>query len=536
MDRKIKVLDCTLRDGAYIVDSKFGTSAITGIIRKLQEANMDIIECGWLKDSEHIKGTTFFHMPSDIEQYLPDKKDYFTYVAMIDYNRYNLDDLPENNHKSIDAIRVVFPKDHYSEGILLGKIIKEKGYKVYFQAANTLGYTDYELLKMIEMINDSEPECISIVDTFGAMYSEDLVRIISLFNNNLNKNIKLGFHSHNNLQLSFSLAIKFIETLYTSDREIIVDSSLCGMGRGAGNATTELVTNYLNRKYKYNYDINAIMDAIDMYMGPFLKNYEWGYSIPYYISGIFGAHVNNIAYLSKTHRTKTKDMRLIIETLSSEQRTRYDYDLLEETYINYQNKKVTDISVLEQLEKKFKEKKILLLAPGKSISEKKQVIMEYIDRNNPVIIGVNAVTGEYKYDYLFFNNSIRYEYAKELNYHNVSSALKIITSNIKTKGEKDELIVDYNTLIKRGWKYFDNSMIMCLRLLDKLNVSDIALAGFDGYQGNITENYMDITLQTLNTDKEQDLLNKEIKEMYQEYKTAVDNKINLHFITDSIYA
>ena len=162
--------------------------------------------------------------------------------------------------------------------------------------------------------------------------------------------------------------------------------------------------------------------------------------------------------------------------------------------------------------------------------------MENIDRNNPVVIGVNAVTGEYNYNYLFFNNSIRYEYAKELNYHNASSALKIITSNIKTEGEKDELIVDYNTLIKRGWKYFDNSMIMCLRLLDKLNVSDIALAGFDGYQGNITENYMDITLQTLNTDKEQDLLNKEIKEMYQEYKTTVDNKINLHFITDSIYA
>ena len=60
MERKIQLLDCTLRDGAYIVDSEFGAPAMRGIIKNLGEANIDVIECGWLKDKPHKPGTTFF--------------------------------------------------------------------------------------------------------------------------------------------------------------------------------------------------------------------------------------------------------------------------------------------------------------------------------------------------------------------------------------------------------------------------------------------------------------------------------------------
>ena len=80
--KKLELLDCTLRDGAYIVDAHFGVAAIKGILKKLQESNMDIIECGWLKDFEHEKGTTFYHVPSDVEQYLDGKNDRSTYVVI----------------------------------------------------------------------------------------------------------------------------------------------------------------------------------------------------------------------------------------------------------------------------------------------------------------------------------------------------------------------------------------------------------------------------------------------------------------------
>lgn len=70
MNGKIQLLDCTLRDGAYIVDAKFGAPVIRGVIKRMQDANVDIIECGWLKNMPHKVGETFYQLPSDLEQYL----------------------------------------------------------------------------------------------------------------------------------------------------------------------------------------------------------------------------------------------------------------------------------------------------------------------------------------------------------------------------------------------------------------------------------------------------------------------------------
>lgn len=74
MNDKIQLLDCTLRDGAYIVDAEFGAVTIGGIIRQLQEANVKVIECGWLKNEPHKIGTTFYHEPNDLVQYIKHKK------------------------------------------------------------------------------------------------------------------------------------------------------------------------------------------------------------------------------------------------------------------------------------------------------------------------------------------------------------------------------------------------------------------------------------------------------------------------------
>ena len=531
----IKMLDCTLRDGAYVVDSKFGAPAIRGIIRKMQDANIDLIECGWLKDKPHMNGTSYFHVPSDLEHYLSEKRKNSMYVVMIDWDRYNLNNLPVCDGKSVDAIRIVFPQNKFKEAIALGKIVKNKKYKVFFQAANTLGYSDKELIDLAEEINVAMPEGLSIVDTYGAMYPEDLSRIISILDNNLDKKIQLGFHSHNNQQLSFALSQQFINTLANSERDIVVDSSLCGMGRGAGNTTTELLASFLNKKYNGNYDMNVILDAIDTYMGYFQENYSWGYSTPYFISGLYCAHVNNIAYLQKNHRTNAKDMHNIISSLTPKERRNYDYDLLESRYLDYPNKVVDDSSILDTLEKQLSEKKVLLISPGNTIKEQKDKIDQYIKDNSPIIIGVNAISDLYKYDYIFFCNRIRYDYAKEVYTTMFDTYRKIVVSNIKTVGDEKEDIINFNLLVKRGWEHFDNATIMCLRLLNKVHVSDVALAGFDGFSEDISKNYYDISLPAINPGKTWELLNNEIKDMFQDFINTTSGKISIKFITDSIF-
>lgn len=533
MSGQIQLLDCTLRDGAYIVDAKFGTPAMKGIIKKMQDANADIVECGWLKDKMHDEGTTFYHVPSDMKQYLVEKSSKTTYVAMIDWDRYDLSNLPEYDGKSIDAIRVVFPQNKFREGIALGKIIKEKGYKVYFQAANTLGYSDEELINLAEETNKAEPVCLSIVDTFGAMYSEDLEHIVTVLNKHLKKDIKLGFHSHNNQQLSFALTMQFVELLCGKGRSCIVDSSLCGMGRGAGNAPTELVASYLNRKHAGNYDMNIIMDAIDMYMQYFHRNYQWGYSTPYFIAGMYCTHVNNIAYLLENHRTNARDMRNIIESLSADERKKYDYDLLESKYLDYQNKMVDDEVELGRLELEFKQKEVLLLLPGKSVIEQKEKIDNYIAENHPVVIGVNAVFANYRYDYLFFSNAVRYRYAEEIYPQLFYSFPKIVASNVKTRAEENEMLVNFNLLVKRGWQHFDNSGIMCLRLLNKLHVSKVALAGFDGFEDSHDKSYADASLPHINPGMAWEELNAEIEDMLMDFRSMTQDSMQIKFITDS---
>lgn len=531
----IELLDCTLRDGAYICDSKFGTQAIKGIIKKSQDAGIDVIECGWLKDSDHTEGTSFFHVPGDLKQYFDKRRSDATYVVMIDWDRYNLDNLPDCDGESIDAIRVVFPHAKFKEGLEVGKQILAKGYKVFYQAANTLAYSDEDLVELAKCVNEINPVSISVVDTFGAMYEEDLDRIITILDKNLNKSIKLGFHSHNNQQLSFSLTMHFIEQLKKSGRDVVVDASLCGMGRGAGNATTELIANYINRKHNGHYDLDAIMDAIDTYMSYFQENFKWGYSTSYYIAGMYCCHVNNIAYLSNNHRTSAKDMRNVIESLSPDDRTKYDYDLLESKYIENQSRIVDDETIIARLKDEFRDREILLVAPGKSSVLYQHKIKKYIADKKPIVIAVNALLPDYDYDYLFVSNKSRYDYAKETRKSQFDATRKILLSNIKTEANADECIIQYSKAIKRGWEHFDNAVICCLRLMDKLHVRNIAIAGFDGFKNVYNESYADESLPTLNPDGKWDELNDEIRDIYQDFKVSAKYCKNITFLTESVF-
>lgn len=531
---KINLLDCTLRDGAYINNSQFGDNVIKGIINNLNSAKIDMIEVGWLKDNPRENGSTYFHTTEDIIPFIPTAKNKKTqFLAMIDYGRYDIKNLKNYDGASIDSIRVVFPKEKFEEAIKFSKQIKEKGYKLCLQAANTQSYSDIELIQLAQLTNTVQPESLSIVDTFGVMYQSDLQRIYMILDNNLNKNIKIGFHSHNNLQLSFALAIEFVQLARMSNREIIIDSSLCGMGRGAGNTCTELVSNYLNIKNNSNYDTNIIMDTIDIYMKGFIAKYNWGYSIPFCIAGQLGSHVNNIAYLQNIHKTDYRDMKIILESLAKEERKLYDYDKLEKTYVNYQNKEVNDSIAIDELKTSFRNKNIILLAPGKTLITEKNKIKNYIINNTPITIGINAISNEYHYDYLFFSNQVRFNYARDKNSEIFNNTKKIITSNITTQTFKNTYIINYNTLMKLGWKYFDNSTIMALRLLAKLEVASVSFAGFDGYEESNNDSYNDIILQNYLSPDEKLALNNDIASMLKDF--VLKDKLNtkLQFITDS---
>lgn len=283
----IKVLDCTLRDGAYIVDSKFGEQRIKNIIDTLEKANLDIIECGWLRDFKADKNSVNFFLPQDVEKYICEKRR--KYALMFDYGKYDINRLPQNNGL-IDIIRVAFYKNNLDAISFAAEEVKSKGYKIFLQPSNIMEYTQEDLEKLCKRANFLGVDAIYIVDSFGSMFPEDLEKIIPVFNDTVNKDIEIGFHSHNSIQLSLALSIQFIKSM---ERNIIVDSSLCGIGRGAGNTKTELLLEYLNRSGCY-YNTPEIWKGIEENMLPLYKDYNWEYLPQKGLKGINGIHPNHL--------------------------------------------------------------------------------------------------------------------------------------------------------------------------------------------------------------------------------------------------
>lgn len=527
--KKVQVLDCTLRDGGYLLDAKFGDRTIKGLIKKLSEARIDVIECGYLKDIPHTEDTCVFSDIEEVIPYLPKERGDSSYVLFADYSRYKADNLKPYDGRSVDGLRECFMKHERKDAMRIVKKMKEAGYKVYVQPVDLMYYNDYELLELISWVNEIEPYAFSIVDTFGSMYVDDIVRVFPLVHHNLKPEIKMGFHSHNNLQLSAAIAQEFIRLAMQTSRQIVVDGTICGMGRGAGNTCTELLAEFLNKKYHGDYDMDILLDMIDIYMPEIQRKCSWGYSIPFLIAGMYNAHVHNISYLLEKHNLDTKNIRQIIDKVDPITRKKYDYDNLEKIYIEHVNHSIDDEAVLDSLRERLSSKDVILIAPGKNAILQKDRILPYINSDNTVSISINHIPSFVTPDIAYFSNYRRLENAMENN--NFSILNKIVTSNISYT-DATTATINYNDYIKQGWFHFDNATIMALRLLVRLGVKNIKIAGFDGYIFN-KNNYISSEFELDRNHDTINLINSDAQEMLNDIIEHSD--IQIEFITDSIY-
>lgn len=264
----IKVLDCTLRDGTYVIREGFEKTH-KDIINTLDKAGVNIIECGWLTNQFPLLEHTSFET-----------------ALMFDYGKYDIDKLNPGS----GIIRIAFYKNDLDRISFAAEEVKNKGYKVFLQASNTIEYNSNELEKLCKRANFIGVDAVYIVDSFGSMFPEDLDKILPVYEETVNEGIEIGFHSHNNIQLALGLSIKFINQIH---RNIIVDSSLCGLGRGVGNCQTELLLEYLNRQgHKYKTEI--IWDGIKKHIEPLYTKYNWNYTPERAYRGIKGLHPNTI--------------------------------------------------------------------------------------------------------------------------------------------------------------------------------------------------------------------------------------------------
>lgn len=534
---RAQLLDCTLRDGAYLIDKRFGDRAIHGIIRGLMQANIDYIEIGFFQNDGFGGGKTVYRNSADARRFVPADKCGTEFSVLADYSRFSVDNLDECTGDSIDIVRECFFKHERYGAVEACRKIKAKGYKVFAQPVDILGYSDAELIELIELLNTVEPYCVSIVDTFGSMYEEDLQHVYSIMDHNLISSAKIGFHSHNNMQLSNALSQAFLRMAH-GRRQVVVDGTISGMGRGAGNTPTELIAQYMVAQLGYSYDMDALLDIIDGYMDNIRSRCSWGYTTAYFIAGCYSAHVNNISYLAKKNSIRSKDIRYILNKIGASSRKRYDYDLLEQTYLDYLQSDVDDSAQMEALSAVFSGKPVLVIAPGKTSSDYCDAISDYARESAAIVITVNFLHDSVSSDYVYISNVKRYQYWSTSPVF--AASRKILTSNVVNAVEADTntTVVSFAKLVKCGWEHLDNSTIMLLRLLDLLNVESIALAGFDGYSYHTdgSLNYADKYLELSNVKENPMELNDEISSMLADYKATRVHQTPVRFLTPSRFA
>ena len=533
--KNVKVLDCTLRDGGRIINCAFPDTDIKDISFRLAKAKMDVVEIGFLRDpknTEYKGGSTFF---TDVDQIRPfvDRSGNTKYVAFVDFELYDFDTLKPFDNTSIDGIRVGWKKSSFAnnkpEIIRCLKRVKELGYMLYIQGVNTLGYTDRELIDILEFVNEIHPEGFGIVDTYGAMYIDDVDRLYTIVDHNLDDDIAIDFHSHNNYQLSFAFAQEIIR-LSNGKRNILIDGTLNGMGKVAGNLCTELIVDYLVRKRNYDYNFDAILDLIDDYVYPYMLEHRWGYSIPALMAGIYKSHPNNVIYLTEKFRLATKDIKYIISMIDPQKRMSYDYDNIQRLYQEYNHTKVDDTQALVDLKKELEGRNIVLVMPGSSIVENKDVIFSYIKKKNAKVILVNFVDEDYlQFDCVaFWGSNKRYEKYKALR-HKLPS---IVTSNVDA--ENDDIVVNYDSYINRTEEYSDNTSLMLMRVLQRIGIVSYAIAGFDGFkeQGSYYNEsyYKEVRFRTKYSE-----INKAIAKHLKNLADSIGNTNGILFLTPSIY-
>ena len=279
----MKVLDCTLRDGAHINKGLFGKEGIFSIIQGLADSQIEFVEMGFLENCKYNPNSCFFNEVSEAEGIIGRLNKKNTKIGlMLRTDRFDYCKLTEV--KYVDFVRIAFYKEHLEEVIKYSERLREIGVSIHLNPIAVTSYSTKDIFSLLKTINNIKPHVVSIVDTFGALRQRKARELVLEFDQGLGDNIALGMHLHENLSLSLCLSSEFSE--YVTNREKIIDSSIFGMGRVPGNLPTELFANYMNQQHMKGYNIGKIMDIGELYIDKFKMDYGWGYDPIYMHSAI----------------------------------------------------------------------------------------------------------------------------------------------------------------------------------------------------------------------------------------------------------
>ena len=418
---KTKILDCTIRDGGYLNNWHFDKKMVRGVYKALSKAGIDIVEIGFRGTEKYFDRKKFGSWRfTDLE----DLRHVVSGVAgarialMGDYGKIESDDFPVDYLELVSLVRIAAHKNGTSGAIRELEKIKKKGFEVSLQAMGITSYTEREVRELIAIIKNSDIDYIYMADSYGSILPDQVRSLIEQFK--ILKHTKVGFHPHNSLQMAFANTLEAIKCGVD-----IVDSTIYGMGRGAGNLPTEVLLSYLQLSTKDKYNVIPVLDCIDRFFMKIDVDEPWGYQLPYMLSGIFQCHPYYPKTLVDYREFSMEDIWNALEVLRKLNPVGFSKDALNDIIKSGMiggikmkgtspdkadtNKTPQKRRVAVPYKDRHKGRDFLILANGPTLQEYRPKIEKFIKKYNPIILGANYLSGFFKPHYHAFNNKKRFE-------------------------------------------------------------------------------------------------------------------------------
>ncbi|MEF2966935.1 aldolase catalytic domain-containing protein [Paenibacillus sp. M1] len=284
-ENQSKIVDCTIRDGGLVNNWDFSVEFVQKLYAGLNEAGVDYMEIGYKNSPKLLKGADeagpWRFLNDDFLRKVIPQKGNTKLSALVDIGRVDENDILPRSESLLDLIRVACYVKDVDKALKLAQVFHDRGYETTLNIMALSNVMENELLEAFEMIKESVVDVVYIVDSYGSLDYKDIEYLVNKFKTHL-PNKRLGVHTHNNMQLAFS------NTLVAADLGVeFLDASVYGMGRAAGNCPTELLVAHLKNT---NYKLRPVLDVLEQLLVPLREKEEWGYLIPYMITGTLDEH------------------------------------------------------------------------------------------------------------------------------------------------------------------------------------------------------------------------------------------------------
>ncbi len=315
---EINLLDCTLRDGGYVNNWNFACDDIKAIISSLVSAGVEFVECGFLKMQGQYNSTLFDGIKKGCNPLVEYIKDYpeQKFTLMFNAGEFDVESLLKEEIPDNIYIRIAFRKNLAARALQDAELLLKNGIKVFVNPMFTNIYTETELNSLLEEVNRLKPYALCITDTAGGLIVKNTIKLVKFIDKKLERGIAIDFHSHNNLNLSFSNASAIAGLKLRHN--LILDCCISGMGRGAGNLNTVDIAKYLGR-----YNVGVINKGAGKIISDIYKKIPWGLSYALYQSGRLVCHPDYAIYLENS-KIKHAEYKKLLSSLPEDFKYKYN--------------------------------------------------------------------------------------------------------------------------------------------------------------------------------------------------------------------